>query len=96
MKILLFMLMSILSISVLAEKIGVATAPGITVSFYNEPCRLEDRVGNLPLRAVWVDKVKTIEGCFGSFEDSNTIGVYFEDTRVLVIPANSIQLLTEV
>ena len=96
MKILLFVLLSIVSITVSAEKIGIATAPGITVSFYNEPCRLENKVGNLPLRAVWIDKVKTLEGCFGSFEDSNTISVYFEDTRVLVIPANSIQLVKEI
>ena len=75
-----------------AAPIAVATAPGVTVTLFDEKCKLP-AVNNLPLRATWTQAGKTTEGCFGGFTEANAIGIYFEDGTVAVIPAQAIKPL---
>jgi hypothetical protein len=75
-----------------AAPIAVANAPGITVTFYDEPCQIKT-VTNLPLRATWTQGGKTIEGCFGGFTEANVAGLFFADGTVSVVPAVAIKPL---
>ncbi len=75
-----------------AAPIAVANAPGVTVTLFDEKCRLP-AVTNLPLRATWTQHGKTNEGCFGGFTEAGAIGLYFDDGTVAVIPAQAIKPL---
>jgi len=75
-----------------AAPIAVANAPGVTVTLFDEKCKLPV-VKNLPLRATWTQGGKTVEGCFGGFTEANAVGIYFEDGTVAVIPAQAIKPL---
>jgi len=75
-----------------AAPIAVATAPGVTVTLFDEKCKLP-AVNNLPLRATWTQNGKTNEGCFGGFTEAGAIGLYFDDGTVSVIPAQAIKPL---
>jgi len=75
-----------------AAPIAVANAPGITVTLFDEKCKLP-AIKNLPLRATWTQSGKTIEGCFGGFSEAGAIGLYFEDKTIAVVPAAAIKPL---
>jgi len=75
-----------------AAPIAVANAPGVTVTLFDEKCKLP-AIKNLPLRATWTQNGKTNEGCFGGFTEAGAIGLYFDDGTVAVIPAQAIKPL---
>jgi len=63
----------------------VANVEGITITLYDEPCKL-DAVANLPYRATWQEGGKTFEGCFLFFEHAGVIVGYFSDKSVAPMP----------
>lgn len=68
-----------------AEPLFSATAEGATITLTNEPCNVP-AISNLPFRAVWVEKDKTYEGCFGVRQDIGLVLAYFDDKTVALIP----------
>lgn len=75
-----------------ADPLFSATAEGATITLTDEPCKVP-AIGNLPFRAVWVEKDKTYEGCFGVRQDLGVVLAYFDDRSVALIP---IQLFRKV
>lgn len=64
----------------------------VTVTLHDDKCALRE-VTNLPAKAVWREKGKEIEGCWGL----HPIGVvlfYFTDKTVAVAPRQSFQRVT--
>jgi hypothetical protein len=92
----MFVLLLTFSTSVKSEQIATIKAPGIVVALFKDPCRLKNKITNLPLRATWTSRGKTLEGCFGTFDESNMIGAYFEDLTMIVIPMAAAQPATEI
>ena len=60
---------------------------GVTVILYDEPCMLA-AVVNLPLRAQWLERGKTFEGCYAR-HPARIIMAYFEDRTVMIFPASA-------
>lgn len=77
--------MALWSGGVRADPLFSATAEGATITLTNEPCKVP-AIGNLPFRAVWVEKDKTYEGCFGVRQDLGLVLAYFDDRSVALIP----------
>ena len=71
--------------TVAAAPIASATSDGVTVTLYNEPCALA-AVVNLPNRATWQEKGKTIEGCFTLVPEVSAVMAYFSDKTVVLMP----------
>ena len=91
----LFLLVTSLSSNVMAEQIGAVNVSGITVALFNDPCRLTNKITNLPYRTTWTSGGKTIEGCFGLFQEAGAIGSYFEDLTTAVIPMSIVKPVQE-
>ena len=60
---------------------------GVTIILYDEPCMLA-AVVNLPLRAQWLERGKTFEGCYAR-HPAKIIMAYFEDRTVVIFPASA-------
>ena len=69
-----------------AEPILVMNQSGIQIMLYNDPCKIK-APSNLGYRVTWAAEGKVIEGCFGVFAPEPSIGAYFEDDTMAVIPA---------
>lgn len=57
---------------------------GPVVSFSAEPCRLRERVANLPLRVTWSERGRVFEGCWGRDPKRSVVVAYFEDGEVRI------------
>lgn len=68
-----------------ADPVAALTHEGISVTLYNEPCDLP-AVTNLPYRAIWQEKGKTTEGCFGVYPEAGAVVAYFDDKTVALMP----------
>lgn len=69
---------------VFAEPTHEARGSTFKVTVYSEKCALQE-VTNLPLRAVWTEGAKVIEGCFG-MSPFGLIVFYFTDKTVFAMP----------
>lgn len=69
------------------------TQGAVRVVVYNDPCKL-DAVKNLPVRAVWFENDKEIEGCAGARDDLGVAIIYFADKTIAVIPLFAFRRLT--
>ena len=77
----------VLATSAYAEPVARATAGGIQITVYNEPCKLKDQVSNLPHRATWLENGRTFEGCVGPNIELGVAIFYFkEDKSVAAVP----------
>lgn len=61
-----------------------ASGDGVRVLLFHEKCQL-DAVSNLPGRALWVEKEKTVEGCFGVDQKQQIVTFYFADKTIVVL-----------
>lgn len=73
---------------VYAEPRFVATAQdgGVTITLYDDPCELTDKVTNLPFKVTWQENGKTSQGCWGPRPDAQSVVAYFDDLTVALIP----------
>lgn len=78
---------------VLAQAYQV-TEGGVTISLYQEPCRLKEAVTNLPYRAVWTEGGKDVEGCFAIRAEAGIVVFYFADKTVGIAPAKAFSRVT--
>ena len=62
-----------------------AEADGVRIVLTDEDCRLP-AVENLKKRAIWHEKGKVYEGCFGAHPVYPIIMAYFADKTVVVLP----------
>lgn len=70
-----------------ADPIARASAGGISITIYNEPCKLKEQVSNLPHRATWLENGQTFEGCVGPNPELGVAIFYFkEDKSVAAVP----------
>lgn len=68
-----------------ADPVGAASGDGLTVTLYDEPCRL-DGVTNLPFRATWQEAGEPAqEGCWAANRKMRTVATYWSDRTVIVI-----------
>jgi hypothetical protein len=75
---------------VFAEPMAAVEQEGIRVVVYTEDCQLPE-VKNLPKRATWTEKGKTIEGCAGLMPQMGMVLFYFADKTVFPMPAQMFQ-----
>ena len=69
-----------------AEPIARASAGGISITVYSEPCALKE-VSNLPARATWTENGKTFEGCAAANPELGVVVFFFrEDKSVAAVP----------
>ena len=82
----LFMLsLAVLCHSVaLAAPVAVAKQDGVTVTLYNEPCKLA--AVDLPHRATWVSEGKAFAGCAGLHAAFPIVVLYFADRSIAIVP----------
>ena len=90
----LFLLLLLLSGPACGEVIASASDGGITVNLTDEPCKL-DAVKNLPKRATWTERGRTIEGCY-MVHPGGVVAMYWSDLSVVVAPANAFQRATSI
>lgn len=57
----------------------------VRIVVYKDQCRLKE-VSNIPLRAVWYENGKEIEGCIGAKDDLGVVVAYFADKTIVVLP----------
>ena len=81
-------------ISAFATPVAVAVEGDAKITLTDEPCKLK-QVSNLKMRAVWVEKGKTFEGCFG-VHPAGIVMAYFSDGAVVIISVQDFQAVTGV
>ena len=69
-----------------AEPVARASANGVTITVYSEPCQFKDVVSNLPQRATWVENGKTFEGCFGPSPVGVAMFYFKDDKSIAAVP----------
>ncbi len=67
-----------------AKQIASAGDGSVTIGLTDELCTL-GVVTNLPLRATWLEKGVTIEGCYGT-HPYGVIVVYWADKTISIVP----------
>ena len=83
MKIAAFLIL-MLANSVCAAPMFRATAEDVQITLHDEKCSLPS-VSNLHMRAVWLEKGKAVEGCWG-VSPFGFVMFYFADRTVAVVP----------
>lgn len=63
----------------------VTSAAGETIYLTQQPCRLTDRVENLPYAAAWVEDGAKYEGCWALI--NGIVVAYWTDRTVTAVPA---------
>ncbi len=76
-----------------AEAVFQGVGQGVTITIYNEPCKLE-AVSNLPFRATWEENGKVTEGCIAPRPDAGLVVGYFADKAVALMPIDMFKRLT--
>ena len=71
--------------NVFAEAAFQGTGQGVTITVFNEPCKL-DAVTNLPFRATWEENGKVTEGCVAPRPDAGVVVGYFADKTIALMP----------
>ena len=70
----------------------LARAQEGAVALLGEPCRLKDRVINLPFRATWTEGGKVYEGCWGRHRQApGVISTYWEDKTIVPIMVDEVR-----
>jgi len=67
---------------------------GVTITFYDDPCQLKDKVSNLPYKATWQEGGKTFQGCAAPRADLELVVVYFDDLTVALVPFHLLKKAT--
>lgn len=67
---------------------------GVVILLYNDACALTEQITNLPKRAVWTEKGKDTEGCFGINYQTGMVTLYFADKTAATIPAQFFTAVT--
>jgi len=88
-------LIAALPMPVYAKTLYIARSGDITVSLTDEPCQIQ-AVSNLPKRAIWVEKGKTFEGCYGLQPNAGIVMAYFDDKTVAVFPGQLFERAVEI
>ena len=83
-KTLLLIITLLYSALVYSFEIARADVGDISVSLYSEPCAFSSVV-NLPGRAVWTEKNKKYEGCFGVNQMQGLVIMYFREDRSIPV-----------
>ena len=83
-KTLLLIVTLLYSALVYSFEVARADIGSTRISLYNEPCALSSII-NLPGRAVWLDKNKIYEGCFGVDQVLGVVVLYFMEDRSITI-----------
>lgn len=71
--------------NVFAEAAFQGQGQGVTITVFNEPCKL-DAVTNLPFRATWEENGKVTEGCVAPRPDAGVVVGYFSDKTIALMP----------
>lgn len=66
----------------------------VTITLFDEPCKLTDKVTNLHYRATWQEPNKTFEGCFGVNKEAGAVAFYFDDGAVVMTPSSAFKPVT--
>jgi hypothetical protein len=90
----LLLIATVCPIYALAASIAVTTQGDAKITLFDEPCKLR-AVSNLKMRAVWVEKGKTFEGCFG-VHPGGVVLAYFDDGSVVIMPVQDFAAVTGV
>ena len=81
--------------SVYADPVMQLTEGDLQIVLHDSPCKLKDVV-NLPRKAVWMEKGKTFEGCWGVRPDAGAVIFYFEDKTVGLAPMQAFKRTTSI
>lgn len=73
-----------------SDPIFKAENEGVAITLYDEPCELA-AVSNLPFKAVWIEKGKTFQGCWGARTEVGLVVAYFDDRTVGLIPIQALK-----
>lgn len=87
---LLLLVLLFLSFSAYAKPVAVLNHQDLRVTLYDEPCALDVQ---LQYRAVWQDKDKTYEGCFGV--NQGIVVAWFADKSIAIFPGQLFKPVTE-
>lgn len=75
---------------VYAKPVARLAQGDLVVTLYDEPCKMDVQ---LQFRAVWKDKEKTYEGCWGV--NQGIVVAMFSDKSIAIFPGQAFQPLTE-
>ena len=90
----LLLIATVWPIRAFAAPMAVTTQGEAKITVFDEPCKLKS-VSNLKMRAIWVEKGKTFEGCWG-IHGSGFVVSYFDDGSIALIPAQDFAAVTGV
>lgn len=76
-----------------ADALFETTQGNIRLVVYSDKCGLNE-ITNLPLKAIWYQDGKEIEGCVGARDDLGVAVAYFADKTIAVLPLFVFRRLT--
>jgi hypothetical protein len=77
-----------------AEPIARMEGADFSITLHKSPCKLTGEITNLKRRAVWVEKGKSVEGCWGISQQLSLVMMYFADKTATAIPAQQFAAVT--
>jgi hypothetical protein len=90
----LTLLLCAAALPVFAQPIAKAVNNNVSLTVYDEDCKLKSSVVNLPKRAVWEEGGKKIEGCWGAQPEAGVLIFYFADKTVAMAPIQMFEPVT--
>jgi hypothetical protein len=81
--------------SVYGESVMQLNDGDVQIVLHDTPCKLKEVV-NLPRKAVWMEKGKTFEGCWGVRPDVGVVVFYFDDKTVGLAPMQAFKRITPI
>jgi hypothetical protein len=73
-----------------AEPRFQVSVDGVRVVLFDDKCELTHLITNLPYKATWTEKGKTVRGCWGARPDAGIVMAYFEDKTIGLIPMQDV------
>lgn len=77
-----------------AEPRLAVTQGNVTVTLYDDPCELGEKVTNLQFKATWQEGGRTFNGCWNARPDLEVVVAYFDDLTVALIPFRDLKRVT--
>jgi hypothetical protein len=79
-----------------AEPKFQANVQGIQILLHSDKCELTGQITNLPFKAQWSEKGKTLEGCWKPNNEVGSVDFYFSDKTSFSMPMQMFQKVTGV
>lgn len=76
-----------------SKPMAQAQVEGITITLHNDPCTMPE-ITNLKMKATWLEKGKTFEGCWGAHPQYGLVMFYWSDKTVVVLPGDAFAPVT--